>query len=403
MRKTALRAVVIFLIPALLVSVFAFSILSGKKANTGNIIANKDIKIVETEEMRAIWVPYFSLCMDKGSTEADFEKKFDDIIRKSAESGLNTLIVQVRPFCDALDKSQYFPYSHVLGKEQGEDPGYDALEYMVKACHSAGMKIHAWVNPLRVTAKGTPDKLSKNNPASKWEDKDYVASCDGSKYLNPAYSEVRKLIIDGVREIAENYDVDGIQFDDYFYPTTEDTFDKTAYTAYTESLDDDSQALTLMEWRTSNINMLISGVYSAVHSVKKDIMFGIAPQGNISNNESLCADVKSWCSISGYVDYICPQIYFSMKHLLMPFENTAAQWRDMVKGKNVKLYLGLALYKAGSDDDDGTWKVSDTIIKQQIEISRSLKTSGFMLYSYEYLDCKQTEREVENAMAVLNS
>ena len=119
------------------------------------------------EEMRAVWVPFMSLQTEEKGEKA-FQENFDSIVKSASEKGMNTLIVHVRPFGDAMYPSEYFPWSHVVGGTQGVDPGYDPLQYMVEATHKAGMEFHAWVNPLRIQSEKTPSILSKDNPAQKW-------------------------------------------------------------------------------------------------------------------------------------------------------------------------------------------------------------------------------------------
>lgn len=362
----------------------------------------------QNKEMRGIWIPYMSLDLsDTDRSEKQFRKKIDDIIQNCIKYKANTLIVQVRPFGDSVYPSEYFPWSHIISGVQGKGVDYDPLKYIVTQAHKNNLAVHAWVNPLRISTSKTPSPLSKDNPYVIWkndkntENDDYTFECDGGIYYNPSYAEVRKLIIDGVCEIVRNYDIDGIQFDDYFYPSEDTDYDKKSYEQYVNSLDKSSTPLSHQEWRTANINTLISGVYAAVHSIKSNVVFGISPQGNIENDLKICADVYSWCSISGYVDYICPQIYVSNEHPVLPFNDTAKRWKSLVKNDKVKLYLGLGVYKAGTDADSGTWLLSDDNIKQQIEYGRNLKTDGFMLYSYEYLIADETKNEVQNAMAIL--
>ncbi len=361
---------------------------------------------IPKEEMRAVWVPYMSLDMSKGDgSYATFQKAFDGIVAGAKEKGMNTLIVHVRPFGDAFYPSEYFPWSSYLTGKQGVNPGYDPLEYMVSAAHQAGLQIHAWVNPLRIQSKETPAVLSQNNPYNAWKadpaKADWTVDFESGKYYNPAYAEVRKLVADGVKEIAEHYDVDGIQFDDYFYPTESAAFDKTAYDAYTAGLGENGTALSLADWRRANINAMVSLCYSEIKSVKPEVLFGISPQGNVSNDLKMGADVKSWCSAGGYVDYICPQLYVNFEHPVLPYDTAAKEWRELVTFQDVKLYLGLAVYKAGSDADEGTWKNSDDILARQVELGRQLGCDGFMFYSWQYLSGAQTEQEVENVMKVL--
>lgn len=359
------------------------------------------------DEMRAVWVPFMSLDMSKENdkTEKGFQTKFDAIVSGAKKCGMNTLIVHVRPFGDALYKSSYFPWSHIVGGTQGVNPGYDPLTYMVAAAHKAGLKIHAWVNPLRIQIAGTPSILSQENLYNTWKSDTtkagWVVDSGNGKYYNPAYPQVRKLIADGAKEIAQNYDVDGIQFDDYFYPTQDGAFDKPAYDSYCAAVAKSGTPLSLIEWRRGNVNALVSLVYSEVKTVKPKVLFGIAPQGNVQNDLSMGADVPSWCSAQGYVDYICPQLYVNFENKVLPFDTAAQSWRKLVTNTNVKLYLGLAVYKSGSDADSGTWKKSSNILAQQVELGRKTSCDGFMFYSWDYLNTDQTKDEVQNVMKVL--
>lgn len=361
------------------------------------------------QEMRAVWVPYLSLDMSRETdkSEQGFQKKFNAIVSQAKACGMNTLVVQVRPFGDALYKSSYFPWSHVTGGTQGVNPGYDPLADMVSAGHKAGLKIHAWVNPLRIqTSSSTPSILAEGNPYNTFRKDpakaDWVVDFQGGKYYNPAYAQVRKLIADGVKEIVQNYDVDGVQFDDYFYPSQDASFDKTAYAAYCASAKNAGTPLSLLEWRQGNISALVSQVYQEVKEAKPEVPFGIAPQANVQNDRNMGADVESWCTVRGYVDYICPQLYVNFQNPVLPYDKAAQTWRSMVTSKDVKLYFGLAVYKANSDADSGTWKTSSNILATQVDYGRKEKCDGFMFYSCDYLNSAQTKAEVQNVMKVLN-
>lgn len=369
---------------------------------------NSSVSVVPQNEMRAVWVPYMSLAMnaDADQSQAAFQKKFDAIVANAKEKGMNTLIVHVRPFGDALYESAYFPWSHILTGVQGVHPGYDPLEYMVKAAHKEGMELHAWLNPLRIRTNKTPEVLAQSNPHNRWQIEGLsgrTVTLDTGVYYNPAYPEVTKLIADGVREIVKNYQVDGIHFDDYFYPTESSIFDTGSYGAYLAEAKKTGDAMDLMEWRRANINKLISTVYSEIKQENPNVVFGISPQGNVQNDLRMGADVVSWSSTAGYVDYICPQLYVNFDNPILPFDQGARQWRDMVTANGVKLYYGLAVYKAGSDVDEGTWKKSNDILKQQIEMGRKIGGQGFMFYAYDHLNAEQSREEVQNAMKVLNN
>jgi len=319
---------------------------------------------------------------------------------------MNTLVVHVRPFSDALYPSEIYPWSHILTGTQGKDPGFDPLAYMVEASHKAGLSFHAWINPYRIRANKTPLKLSEDNLHNKWkndgEKKGSIIEWDDGLYLNPASEHARAAVIKGVEEIVKGYAVDGVHFDDYFYPTSDASFDDGDYQEYLDSLDDECTPLSLMAWRCANVNKLLAGVYTAIHSLSDGVVFGVSPQGNISNDLDMGADVYAWCQTPGYIDYICPQIYVNFEHALLPFDSTAQQWRDAITNDGIKYYIGLAVYKAGSDADDGTWEEKNDILKSEIEFGREVGADGFMLYSWDYLDAEQTKEEVANAMAVLN-
>ena len=295
-----------------------------KQNNINNIAALSSKATADTpesdEEMRGVWVSYMELSMENESskTQKAFEDKFTEIAQKCRNSGFNTLIVQVRPFCDALYKSSYFPWSHILTGTQGENPQYDALQIMCDICKENNLKIHAWINPYRVNSNETPKKLSDNNPYIK--NSEIGIKTDNGIFLDPSNETAQQLICDGVKEIAENYDVDGIQFDDYFYPTEDKSFDKKQYEAYIEKYGKEN-CMSLDNWRMQNVNTLICKVYRTIKSVDLSVEFGISPQGNIGNNDGLYADVKSWCTCKGFADYICPQIYFSLENPALTFED----------------------------------------------------------------------------------
>lgn len=383
---------------------------SAESSISENIEKSNDIIKNNDKEMRGIWIPYMSLDLsDTNRTKEDFCKKADKIIQDCIKYKANTIIVQVRPFSDSIYPSEFFPWSHIISGTQGKGVDYDPLEYIVQQAHKNNLDVHAWVNPLRISTSKTPPVLSQDNPYeifkndSNSENDDYTFEYNDGIYYNPSYPQVRKLIIDGICEIVKNYDVDGIHLDDYFYPSEEPDYDKASYQKYVDSLEKDSIPLSQEKWRCSNINSLISGIYSAVHSIRNNVVFGISPQGNIENDLKMSADVYEWCSINGYVDYICPQIYVNNKHPVLPFNNTADRWKKLIKADNIKLYLGLGIYKAGTDADSGTWLLDDDNIKQQIEYCREIKTDGFMLYSYEYLENDKSEKEIQNAMAVIEA
>ncbi|MDR0913923.1 MAG: family 10 glycosylhydrolase [Oscillospiraceae bacterium] len=374
---------------------------SGKLASDDIVtVFNPDIGTTG-DNMRAVWVTYYELDMaGTDYSQQAFVDKFTEIAENSKEYGFNTLIVQVRPFADALYESKYFPSSHIVAKTQGAEIGYDPLKIMCEIAHSLDMQIHAWLNPYRIAGESLADKLSENNPyvknnalGIKWENQ---------IYFDPSQKEVRRLIISGVEEIVKNYDIDGIQYDDYFYPTQSESFDQSSYKAYKESRQNSADTLDLATWRKANVSMLIADTYYIVHHTKPKVMFGVSPQGNLANNAELYADVAAWCNNYGYIDYICPQIYFSMENPAKSFGDALNDWLQLPKRTGLKLYIGLAGYKAGTDKDEGTWQGQNDILQQQIKIIEQKELHGFMLFSYGSLLEEAAAQEMANVVLLLN-
>ena len=355
------------------------------------------------KEMRGVWVSYIELDMqnETDKSEASFREKFKNIAINSKNAGFNTLIVQVRPFCDALYDSKFFPYSHILSGKQGVNPGYDALEVMCEVCSQLDLDIHAWVNPYRISTDSTPQALSETNPYV--IDNEIGEETENGIFLNPANKMARNLIIDGVTEIVRNYDIDGIQFDDYFYPTQDSDFDDTEYSEYVETVGE-MNCMSIDNWRLANVNTLICDTYRAIHKISDDVEFGISPQGNIDNNAQIYADVKTWCICKGFVDYICPQLYYSLDNPALTFEDSLTAWSELDINKSVKLYVGLAGYKANSDADEGTWLYSNNILADEYKTAvNNEKVSGIMLYSYSALKDENAGTEIANLTKAMSN
>lgn len=400
----------ILIVLSVLICIVAVASYKGQNSNTNssNQSTNDTVNVFSVkqnthnnEEMRGVWVSYMELTMEneKDKSQKRFTEKFEEIAENCKNLGYNTLVVQVRPFCDALYKSDYFPWSHILTGEQGKNPNYDPLKIICDVCREKNLNIHAWINPYRISTQNSPSELSENNPYVK--DSSVGFKTQSGTYLDPSNENARKLIIDGIEEIVSNYDIDAIQFDDYFYPADMGSEDDTQYKEYINGCENES--MTLEEWRKANVNLLISEVYLRIHSIKNNVEFGISPQGNINNNDKLFADVQLWCTTKGYIDYICPQIYFSLDNPALTFEDSLQSWCELDFASNVNLYVGLAGYKAGTDDDEGTWLNDDNILAQEYNIiCENEKTNGLMMYSYASLFSDDGKKEMENFYNELN-
>ena len=296
--------------------------------------------------------------------------------------------MHTRAFCDSVYNSKYFP---LRDSARGYD--FDILEYMISKCHENQIKFHAWLNPYRVrTADSDVQSLSTESPARIWlEDSDTlndnnVCISDGI-YLNPASSEARRLVIDGIREIANNYDIDGIHFDDYFYPTQSEEFDAASYAEYCA---DNQNPISLDEWRRANVNALISGSYTAVKFINSDIIFSISPSASIEENyDRYYADIQLWVE-SGCVDYIIPQLYFGFDYpdRNYCFDNLLKIWQKITDDTETKLLIGLASYKikTQNEPDKQEWANGAEVISRQVQIcQKSSDISGHIFFSYSSL------------------
>lgn len=346
--------------------------------NIGEITKTTDIQSENSDklnysEQKGIWLSYIDLNeLFYQKSRKEFTEGFEKVCHNCKSIGVNTLYIHVRAFGDAFYDSKLFQKTKTFG-----DIDYDPFEIMVETAHKNKLSVHAWINPLRCETASEIEKADSSFQISKW----YSSNSDILKYnptdehywLDPSYNEVVELICGGVKEIIDNYDVDGIHFDDYFYPTTDECFDEKAFSLSGES--------DLKEWRTHNIDKLVKAVYETIKSCDKNILFGISPQGNIQNNyEYMYADVGKWCSESGYIDYILPQIYFGFENSVLPFESCADEWSRLVTNERVQLITGLAAYKIYSDDE---FIAKTDILSLQISSIRQLENyGGYAFYNY---------------------
>lgn len=336
-------------------------------------------------------------------SERGFEAELAEVVANCESLEIENIYIHVRSYCDSLFKSDIFPLI-----EKAQKYEYDIFEYMINAFHQKSIKVHAWINPYRVlTSSSDINALRTDSPVYKWL-KDEVLTNDvnvcfaNGIYLNPAENGAKELVISGIREIISNYQVDGIHFDDYFYPTTDASFDATSYEAYKAGT---KKPLSLEEWRRSNVNALISGCYSAIKYLNKDIIFSISPAASIENNYTqLYADVKTWVK-DGYVDAIIPQLYFGFEYPVeeYEFENLLTDWKKLMSCNNgVALIIGLAPYKIGTDTepDNIEWQRDTDIIARQVRLCREdSRAEGYVLFSYSSVfDKKQLNTDQRTAL-----
>lgn len=323
-----------------------------------------------------LWLPYMDFeNYIYNKSEEEYRQEVKKIISSAKADGINTLYFHVHPNGDAYYKSEIFPKGIYFTGD------YDPLQIMLDEAHGEGISVHAWLNPLRFQTIEQMESLPDDFIVKQWVNNGspMVKTVNGRYYLNPAYEEVRELVSACAEEILENYSVDGIHIDDYFYPTTDTEFDAEAF--------ESSGSSDLAQWRTENITKMVKSLYDTVKSSNKRVKFGISPQGNINANyNSQYADVKLWAGSQGYADYIIPQIYFGFKNETCPFETTLHEWEKLTDGSGVSLVIGLAEYKTGEEDKwageagENEWIENPDIISQQIELVKSSSADGYALY-----------------------
>lgn len=329
---------------------------------------------------RAVWVSYLEWQQVDFSTPETFSGDIAVILDNIRNLGATVVLAQVRPFGDALYPSSYYPFSHLCTGQQGRDPGYDPLALLVQAAHDRGLALEAWVNPYRIQAGLTP-ALCDASPAKLHPD--WVKYTDTGAYLDPANTAVRQYIADAVGELCANYDVDGIHFDDYFYPTTDPAFDAADYAA-------SGTALTRDDWRRENVNALVELCHATAR--RYGVRFGVAPVGDPEQNYALqYSDAARWLR-QGTVDYLMPQLYWGQEYVKdgdtsHSLARLAGAWAALPRAAGVRLYAGLGAYRIGAGDgsDAGSEWVSGRALADQLNLLDRLGVQGAGLYRYASL------------------
>lgn len=383
-------------------SMLSSSKISSSSAKPDSSSTPQKVVVEDQKFLSGIWISFYDYKI-KGKNKAEFIARINEMFDNIKAMSINNVFCHVRAHADAYYPSELFPFSADLTGTQGVDPGYDPMAIMIEAAHARGLKFHAWINPYRIsTVTSDVNTLAENNIARIWandgdssNDRYYVpwkANGKDGLYFNPASPQVQKLIIDGVKEIINNYNVDGIHLDDYFYPTNGSAnhadFDSPEYLNYSSKT---IYPMPLGDWRRANVNLLVQGIYRATSA--KGITFGISPSMHISTDHSdtnytqQYADIPLWMSTRGYIDYIAPQLYIGYDYPVdkFKFNYLLDLWTSIERDSSVKMYIGLAGYKIGdatADKKSMEWCTNTDIISRQTKDSYSKGTDGVILYSY---------------------
>ncbi len=360
--------------------------------------------VLESSERRAVFVSYLEYNTYLSGQSVDkMKEKITSMFDQLKENGFNMILAHVRSHADSIYPSKYFKKAKFL-----ENTDFDLLEFMVDEAHRRNMEFHAWINPYRISGDSKVSFTKEDMYPYTWQNTNKIKRIEGKGvFFNPASSEVRDLVKNGVLEIIENYKIDGIHFDDYFYPSND--IDLLEYLEAKRL----GKTTDLESFHFEQVNLLVKEVYQLIKTKNNKILFGVSPEGNMENNYQLnFVDVKKWASEGGYVDYLMPQIYFGFENERKPFAKVLQEWQDIITNDKVKLMVALAFYKVGATDTYAMsgrdeWILNDDVIKKEIIMSRNIKNYlGFSLFRYGYLfddslKTKTTGKELENVVNLL--
>lgn len=330
--------------------------------------------------------------------------ELDRIIEESLSLGLTCLVFQVKPCADALYRSSLLPWSPVLARQHGGDPGFDPLAELLARAHAAGLQVHAWLNPYRVSMNVLPTTIDmlrqvpEGSPASVFvQHPEWIREAGGRLMLDPGEPGVIDWLVAVVQELAERYAVDGIQFDDYFYAETPASplADGPTFARDGRGFRDKA------DWRRDNTLRMVMAVRDMLRVSAPGVRFGISPAGvwrnrsddpqgsetqaGAPNYDVAFADTRRWVK-EGLIDYIVPQIYWPFARSVARYDVILRWWADTARGTGVDVYAGMALYKVGTDlPAEPDWQVEEGVpeFTRQLDLNDALpEVGGCMMFRH---------------------
>lgn len=358
-------------------------------------------------EVRSVWMAtVWALDWPSSTSSTTAQKnemvKYLDVLQKN---NFNAVYFQVRTMSDAFYKSSYEPWSSYLTGTRGKDPGWDPLAFVVEECHKRGMECHAWVNPYRFSTGSNWSTVQDQALKSAGMLLAYTKS-DGktTTILNPGLESVRKRIVDVCKEIISNYDVDGLVFDDYFYP---EGIPVTSSAGDYDLWQKSGASMTFGDWRRNNVNQMVADVYNMVQQQKPYVRFGISPAGAACTSAAVAAkhgidrcpvasdwqydgifsDPVAWLE-AGTIDYISPQLYWKTNHKTNPFGPMTKWWSYVAKHFGRHHYASHSISFLNSSNTTSDWEE----IGKQVQFSRDYtenEAPGAVFYSAAYVTGKK--------------
>ncbi len=353
----------------------------------------------QARELRAVWIATVTNIdwpSKKGLTVSQQKEEYIKLLNDVQDMGMNAVVVQIKPTADAFYPSSYGPWSEYLTGIQGKDPGYDPLCFLLDETHRRKLEFHAWFNPYRITMNHTDvNRLSADHPARKHPE--WVVAYGSQLYYNPGIPEAQTFIVKGIEEVVKNYDIDAVHMDDYFYPykiAGKEFPDQDTYEKYGKD-----RFANIDDWRRDNVNQLVKQINAAIKKEKPCVKFGISPFGvwrnkaddptgsnttaGMTNYDDLYADTREWIK-QGYLDYIAPQIYWSIGFAPASYDILVDWWKHETEGRPIHLYIGQAAYKINQNADPA-WSDPEEY-PRQIALNRSSDIPGSIHFSLKDLN-----------------
>ncbi|GLZ77130.1 glycosyl hydrolase [Actinorhabdospora filicis] len=352
--------------------------------------------------------------LDAATQKAELLRWLDE----SVAAGFNTVVFQVRPTSDAFWPSPYEPWSRWITGTQGKDPGYDPLGFAVEEAHKRGLELHAWFNPFRISMKtvsgdvGTDiSKLADGHPAKAHPE--WVLpypKTNGQLFYDPGIPEAREHIVNAICHAAENYDIDGVHFDDYFYPYPSGTIpfeDDATFAKYGAGFPNKAA------WRRSNVDAFVKAISDRLRANAPGVKFGISPSGVWRNKaddpvlgsdtragaptyDALHADTRKWVK-ENWIDYIVPQVYWANSLAVASYNVIVNWWNETCAGTDVDLYIGEATYKVNASTQSPEWNTDPHELDRHVQLGRDLaNVSGNI-----YFSAKDVRANQLNAMGII--
>ncbi len=355
------------------------------------------VKAQKKVEMRASWIATVSNIDWPSGGNYDTERQQQEMINildSLALLNINTIYFQVRPTADAFYYSDFEPWSKYLTGEQNKEPNpfYDPLSFVIKEAHARFIDVHVWLNPYRVLTSTDTTELYREHLF--YRRRDMFVEYGGKYYFNPGLEETREYLCDVVTDIVSRYNIEGVHFDDYFYPYK---IEGEIFPDYETFMDDPKGFDNIEDWRRNNVNLVIQELNKEIKSTKPYVEFGISPFGVWRNKEDdpsgsdsragqtnyddLYADIKLWLE-EGWIDYVVPQLYWEIGKEVADYTKLAKWWNDHSYGKN--LYIGLGAHKLGGNAAPA-WKKPNELCRQLEENRRFGNISGVVYFANKAL------------------